>query len=106
METEVVVSVSLASSTRRHCAKLRSSSVSHLEDAGKLGRKTLCRCENDPSQNVRLTTYAAMSAMPTVIVPSIMNNHLHPEIPCAPSRFPNTPAASNPPNILAIELPA
>jgi hypothetical protein len=44
METEVVVSDSLASSMRRHCAKLRSSSVSHFEVAGKLGRKTLDLC--------------------------------------------------------------
>ena len=35
-------SASLASSTRRHCAKLRSSSESHLESSGKLGRMNLC----------------------------------------------------------------
>lgn len=105
IETDVVASDSLASSTRRHCAKLRSSSLSHLEVAGKLGRKKL--------NNIRMVhleghlgTYAAMRAMPTVIVPSMMNSHLHPEILCAPSRPPKTPAASNPPNMFATELPA
>jgi hypothetical protein len=51
-------------------------------------------------------THAARREIPTVILPSMMNSHLHPAIPCAPSRFPRTPAPIRPPNALARELPA
>lgn len=47
-----------------------------------------------------------MTETPTVMVPSMINSHLQPAMPCAPFKFPRTPAPMRPPNAFASELPA
>jgi len=54
---------------------------------------------------LRNQAYPAIIATPMVITPSTMKSHLHPAIPCAPSRFPRIPAPRRPPNIFASALP-